>query len=123
MTNMLTETDINRIIEDIELYEGAELQLVLDSGMTHCAYRKQNWAGTLAYYAADEAQMEGPSGRKHVTRLTWNCQPVEVDVLPVDEWLEHLNAELSEGAVVETAWLLNPAARFAHEVEPDEIGM
>ncbi len=123
MTHMLTRQDINRIIDDVELYEGAELQLVLDSGMTYCAYRKQNRAGTLAFYTADESQMEGPSGRKHVTRLTWNCKPTEADVFPLDEWLGHLNAELAEGVVVETVWLLNPSTRFAREVEPGEIGL
>ena len=40
--------------EETGLHEGAELQLVLDSGTTYCAYRKRYRVGSLAFFTADE---------------------------------------------------------------------
>ena len=81
---MITRDDIEEAIEAAVLNEGAELQLVLDSGMTYCVYRKRSRAGSVAFYTADESQMAGPSGRRHVTRLKWDCKPAPTAEVPTD---------------------------------------
>lgn len=103
---IFTEDGIPDMIEHVGVYQGGEVQVVLDD-LTFCIYRRQTPELKFSYYVAPSSEMNGPSGRKKVTRLSFNKRPNGMRELDLPIFLGELNVQLKGNDGVDEAWLVN----------------
>ena len=111
MEEEFTGEDLMDHVYPFELYQGAELQLIVGN-TAFCVYRKKTYVEKYGYYAADVFEMEGPSGRKHATRMSWNRQPPSARTMSLEEMATEIKEQLESGEMIDGAWLVNPSNHF-----------
>ena len=120
MKNALSKEGLSALIADVDLYEGGELQLIIGES-AYCVYRMKTHDEQYSYYIADADHVAGPSGRKHVTRRTWNKRPLESEV-SVTLFLAKTNEALVDGEV-EEVWICNVVHEWESRLDMNHLNV